>query len=186
MKKKVVRVRKRTDAMGAFHLNKVVIRKSLAALEKHVIVFDGWHSKPAHADSRAVRGMEEKDVFQDMDMHQCSVLDDCSPCIEEAMTHTLMPLTTQVRVRPGAVIHNYVAVMNVLSINEARYFVNIMDKASGHVRSFHMKEKGKAAELLKRQVCWVEWQSGCIVKKISFDGGRENPKGLKHIKAQGI
>lgn len=89
------------------------------------------------------------------------------------MTSTSMPLKIHVESRPGAVIHNDVAVMNVPSRDGARYFVTLIDEASGHVRAFLSKPKAEAAELLEGQVCWVERPSGCTVKNIVLDCGRE-------------
>lgn len=50
------------------------------------------------------------------------------------------------------------------------------------IRAFHMKSEGKAPELLKRQGSCVGRQSRCMIKNISWDGGREYVKGSKKLK----
>lgn len=107
--------------------------------------------------------MADKEVIRDMDMRQLSVLDDCSFCIEKTMNNTPMPSRTYVKARPGAVINNDVAVMNVPSIVGAGYFVTFIDKESGHVKAFHTKSKGETADLLKHHASGLERQSGCRV-----------------------
>lgn len=49
-----------------------------------------------------------------------------------------------------------------------------------------MEEKGNAAQLLKRQVCWVEPQSGCMVRRIMLHDGKEYKKGRKKLEGLGI
>lgn len=104
--------------------------------------------------------MADKDVVRDMDIRQHSVLDDCSPCIEETMTKTPALLRTHVETIPGEVIDTDVAAMNVQFMGGARYFVTFIDEASGHVRTLHMKAEGKEAELLKCQISCVGRLSG--------------------------
>lgn len=84
---------------------------------------------------------------------------------------------------PGAVIHTAFAIMNVLSIGGAGYFVTSTDEAHGHVRPFHMKAKGEAAELLECQLSWLEGQSGCMEMKIVLGGRGEFVKGLNELEA---
>lgn len=97
--------------------------------------------------------MAGKDVVRYMDMRQLAVLDDCSLCIEQAMTNTPIPLKNYVQVRRRAAIHTPVVLLNVLSTIRAGYFVTLIDEASAHVEAFGMKSKGEAAALLERQVC---------------------------------
>lgn len=66
------------------------------------------------------------------------------------------------------------------------YFVTFIDEGSCLVRAFLIKSKDEAVELLKRQDCWVERQSRCMVKKIMLVGGREYVKGSKDLEVQGI
>lgn len=165
---------------------KVGEQQAPAAPKKDVDVLDVWYGRLAHADCHSVQWMAEKDVERDNSRRQRSGLDECSQCIEGAMTDTPMPSRTHVEVRPGAVIRTDVSVMNVPSIGRARYFVTSIDEVSSYVKVFHMKWKGEAAELLKCQFCWVEGPSGCMVKKIVLDGGNEHAKGSEDLEIQGI
>lgn len=52
------------------------------------------------------------------------------------MSNTPIPSSTHEEARPGAGIHIDVAVINVLLISGARYFVILMDEVSGYLRAF--------------------------------------------------
>lgn len=130
--------------------------------------------------------MADRDVVRDMDKFQPSIPHDWSPCVEGTLTNTAMPQRTHVEAIPGAVIYADVAHMNASSIGGARYFVNFIDEACCRVRTFHLKSKSEAAELLECQVSWIERRSGCMVKRIVLDDSREYDRRLKDLFMQGI
>lgn len=127
--------------------------------KKDVSVLEIWHAGFALADRPAVKWIADKDVARDMGMLQRSILHYCSPCVKGTMENTSMPLRTYMEVKHGVDLHTDNVVMNVPSICEARYFATFIDETSDHARTFHMKVKGKAAELLNL-VCWVEGRAG--------------------------
>lgn len=128
--------------------------QGLAAPEKDITVAEGWLGRSAHADRYDINLIVDAYDVQDMDMLQLSYLNDCSLCIKGAMKNRPMPLPAHVEVRPGAAIPTDVTVMNVLSIGGAKYFDTFIVEAPCHLRAFHVKWKGEAAELLKLQDCW--------------------------------
>lgn len=93
---------------------------------------------------------------------------------------------THVKIRPGAVIENDVASMNLLSIGGGIYYVTFVDEVYGHVRASHMMSKHEAAELPKRQVNCFERQSGCMIRRTVVDGRREYVKGSTDLEVHGI
>lgn len=97
-----------------------------------------------------------------------------------------MPSRNHVEIRPGAVIHTGVVIINVPSICGESYFISFIDELSGHVKAFHMKLKGKAAGLLNCQVSWVDPQSLCMVKNISLEAKREYVNVSKDLEVCGI
>lgn len=119
-------------------------------------------------------------------MCQLSILDVCSPFIERTMMNTTMALRTNVKIRSGPGIHSEVVVLYVPSITRASHLVTFIDEACGHVRDFHMEWKGQASELLKRQICRVRGQYGCMIKRIVLDCGIERAKGSKDLAKNGI
>lgn len=74
-------------------------------------------------------------------------------------------------------IHTDVAVMNVSSIDGARYFATFIDEVSCQVSPFRIKSTCEAPELLKGQVTWVERPSGCMVKSSVSESRREYTEG---------
>lgn len=71
------------------------------------------------------------------------------------MTGTHMPSTAHVEPRSGAMIHTTIVVVSVPSKSGARYFITSIDEWSDHMMAFHKELKGKAAELVRRQVSWA-------------------------------
>lgn len=112
--------------------------------------------KACHDGRRAIMWIADKDVVQNVNMRQFSVLNEGSPCKDGTMINKPMPLRTHVEARTGAVIQTNVAVRSVRSICGASYLDTFIDGASGHARDFRMKLNRGAAQLLKRQVCWIE------------------------------
>lgn len=102
--------------MYVVEYKKVGKQQAISALENDVSVLDVWPASVTHADRLAVKGMEEKLVFRDMDMYQRFVLDDFALCIEKTMKSTPMPPRNRMESRPGAGIHINVADLEVQGI----------------------------------------------------------------------
>lgn len=66
------------------------------------------------------------------------------------------------------------------------HFVTYIHEASGLVKTFHMNSKEKAVELLKGQVCWIQRQSRCMIKKILLDSGKQYAERSKDLELQCI
>lgn len=172
--------------MSSIDLKKVGQWKALAVLKKAVRVSDVWHARLSNAARQVVKWMADKDIVPDMDMSQGSDLDDCSLCSKGTMTNRLMTSRTHVEVRRGAEIHTNVAVMSLPLIGGAKYYTTFINEASGHLRAFHMKAKGEADKLRKREVCWVKWRYRCMVMKIALNCGGDYAKGPENLETQGI
>lgn len=110
----------------------------------------------------------------------------CAPCIEETMPSTAMKSRTTLETRPSAVLHTDVAEISLISVGGSRYFVTLIDEASRHVSAFHKEIKAEAAEVLKRQVKWVERRTKSKLKKTVLDSAREYLKGCTELGADGI
>lgn len=118
-------------------------KSSPSYLEKDDGVLDDLDARFASTDRSAVNWVADKDAVQDMDMPQHYVLDDCYPCIEGAVTNTIMPSRTHGEVRPASVIHTNVTIMSVPQMDRERYFVSRIDEVLGHVRISCKKSKTK-------------------------------------------
>lgn len=63
------------DEMYAVDLKRVGDKHALAAPKREVSVLDAWHARLAHADGRARKWREIKDVVRDKDIRLRSELD---------------------------------------------------------------------------------------------------------------
>lgn len=144
------------------------------------------HSRPAHADRTAIERMMAIKAVVRLDIVYLQPTRSFSICVEGTMLNPAMKLRTTLEMQPGTVLPTDVAEMSVIIFGGARYFLNFIGEASGHVSIFDMKTIGKAAEFLKRQVKWPERQTECKVRKIILDGHREYLKGCTKLDADGI
>lgn len=68
---------------GDLRFKTVGEKQALAVSEKYVSVLDVWLARLAHAESRSLKWVADKDAVSDVDRCQPFVMDDCSRISKE-------------------------------------------------------------------------------------------------------
>lgn len=96
------------------------------------------HARLAHADRNAVNKMTQSGFVYGLQTVEARSTKICSSHLQGTMTKTPMRSQTTLEARPSAVLHTYIAEINVLSVCGAIFFVIFIDKASRYVKACHM------------------------------------------------
>ena len=113
----------------------------------------------------------------------------CASCVLGKHARTPFQPRSERRANPLDFVHSDLAEANVTSLGGGKYVLTFTDDATNHGTIFILANK-KASTVLsafKEYQAWAERQSGCTIKEIRTDRGKEYMgEMIKYLKSQGI
>lgn len=148
----------------------------MVTIDVNGYMLSNWHASLTHVDQNAINKMPQSGGVHGMEMAEGLNMNMVSPFVQGAMMNKPKRWRATLETRLCAVVHTYIAEMNVPSISAAEYFVTFIDESFGHDRLCHMKTREEAADLLKQHGPSVERETDCRVKKSFLMGARNMSK----------
>lgn len=90
--------------------NQYTNEPALATLEKLDDMLEVWHARLAYSGLLSHQMYGGKGAVRDLDATKCSILADCSPCIQGTMRNSLVKTRKHVEMVPRVMVHTNVVV----------------------------------------------------------------------------
>lgn len=162
------------SAGGIYSVNlQRLVYKAMVTRDATGDILSVLNARIAHPDRGTINKVAKSGAVHGMEMAEGPSTNNCSTFVDGTMTNRPMCSPSIFEGRSSAVCHTDVVEMNVPSVGEDSYFVTFIDVASGYVSASHLETEGEAAEFLKRTVRRFKRQTGCVVKNILLDRGKE-------------
>jgi transposase InsO family protein len=113
----------------------------------------------------------------------------CASCVLGKHARTPFPARTEHRENSLELVHSDLAEANVTSLGGGKYVLTFTDDATNHGTVFILANKNALTVLnaFEEYQAWAERQSGCKIKEIHTDRGKEYMgEMIKYLKSQGI